>query len=48
MREMRRGSGMKGVEMRGWSLRLKVVKEYLDNHPHLLRIPVIDESQLQT
>ena len=44
--EMRLGSGMKGVEKRGLSLRLKVLKEYLDNLLHRLRIPVIDESQL--
>ena len=37
---MRRGSGMKGVEKRGLCLRLTLLKEYLDNLPHRLRIPV--------
>ena len=46
--ETRRESGMKGVEKRGWSLRLKVLKEYLDNLPHRLRRPMINESQLPT
>ena len=43
--EMRRGSGTKGVEKKGLTLRLTVVKECLDDLPHHLRIPVImDES----
>ena len=49
MMEMRRGNGMKGVEKKGLSLHWTVVKEYLDNLPHRLRIPVVDEeSQLPT
>ena len=38
--EMRREIGMKGAEKREWSLRLKALKEYLDNLPHRLRRPV--------
>ena len=44
MMEKRRGSGMKGVEKKGLSLHLKLLKECLDNFPHRLRIPVVDES----
>ena len=43
---MRRGSGMKAVEKRGLSLRLKVFEEYLGNLHHHLRTPIINENQL--